>query len=132
MAIGELPSLLATQCGHSICALFVRPQPEHVLSAVTSLSALPAICLCLFFMCDVFFFGTARNTDSQMSDTSDGIGMTIAGSSDSRHLSSNGLLTVGPNRVFRAIGRKAWRKDALGATRKAIVKSRLLDSEVMS
>jgi hypothetical protein len=50
-----------------MCALFSRPQAEHLFSAVTSFKALPAICRCRFFMCDVFFFGTARRTDSHIS-----------------------------------------------------------------
>jgi hypothetical protein len=44
-----------------------------------SLSALPAICLCLFFMCDVFFFGTARSIDSHMSARMEGIEAMLPG-----------------------------------------------------
>lgn len=44
------------------------PQPGHLTTSVTSFNALPAICLCLFFMCDVLFLGTARSIDSQMPD----------------------------------------------------------------
>ena len=37
----------------------------------------------LFFECDVFFLGTARNIDSQISDTNDGIlNWTAEGMSD--------------------------------------------------
>lgn len=53
-----------TQYGHSTWANFTWPQAEHLLRAVTSFNAFPAICRCLFFICDVFFFGTARRTDS--------------------------------------------------------------------
>ena len=70
---------LATQYGHRMCARFVLPQLEQVLSAVTSLSAFPAINLERFFMCDVFFFGTARSTESHMSEKIEGIGMNMAG-----------------------------------------------------
>jgi len=62
-----------TQYGHNTCALFTFPHAEHLFNAVTSLIPLPAMNLCLFFMCDVFFFGTARSTDSHMSPSSDGI-----------------------------------------------------------
>ena len=34
---------------------------------LTFFNALPAICRCLFFMCDVFFFGTARRMPSHIS-----------------------------------------------------------------
>jgi hypothetical protein len=34
---------------------------------VTSFNALPAICLCRFFMWEVFFFGTARSKPSHIS-----------------------------------------------------------------
>ena len=37
-----------------------------------SFKAFPAICLCRFFMCEVFFLGTARRIDSQISDSRDG------------------------------------------------------------
>ena len=40
---------------------------------MTSFNAFPAICLCLFFMCDVFFFGTALRTDSHISSSNEGI-----------------------------------------------------------
>ena len=54
----------STQNGHSKCALFTLPQAEHLFKAVTSFNALPARNLCRFFLCDVFFFGTARSIDS--------------------------------------------------------------------
>lgn len=64
----EGSSLPLTQYGHKRCARFGSPQPEHLLMLVTSLSPFPAICLCLFFMWEVFFFGTARSIESQISD----------------------------------------------------------------
>ena len=42
------------------------------MSSVTSFSPLPAMKRDLFFMWDVFFLGTARRTDSQMSPSSEG------------------------------------------------------------
>lgn len=48
------------------------PQAGHLQSALTSFNALPAICLCLFFMCEVFFLGTALSIDSQIPSRSDG------------------------------------------------------------
>ena len=49
------------------------PQAGHLHRELTSFNALPAICLCLFFMCDVFFLGTAFRIDSQISSRMDGI-----------------------------------------------------------
>ena len=46
---------------------------------LTSFSALPASCRCRLFMCDVFFFGTARSTPSQMSARRAGIFSDITG-----------------------------------------------------
>lgn len=40
---------------------------------VTSLSAFPAICLCLFLECDVFFFGTALRIPSHIPSSNDGM-----------------------------------------------------------
>jgi hypothetical protein len=42
-------------------------------SEVTSFSALPAICLCLLFICDVFFLGTALRIPSQIPSRISGI-----------------------------------------------------------
>lgn len=56
-----------------MCIFLVPPQAGHLLRFVTSLSALPAICLCLFFMCEVFDLGTALRMPSQMSPRIDGI-----------------------------------------------------------
>jgi len=51
-----------------MCALFTLPHPEHLFNSVTSFKCFPeANCRCLFFMCEVFFFGTALNIDSHMS-----------------------------------------------------------------
>ena len=66
-------TLPLTQNGHNRCALFTFPQAEHLLRAVTSLSAFPAMNRWRFFLCDVFFFGTARNTDSHSPSRIDGI-----------------------------------------------------------
>lgn len=52
---------------HNRCVRFISPQPGHVQRPLTSSRALPAICRCLFRECDVFFLGTARNTESQIS-----------------------------------------------------------------
>ena len=67
------PYSLAVQCGHRWCILLISPQAGHLHREFTSFNALPAICLCLFFMCDVFFLGTALRIDSQMSSRIDGI-----------------------------------------------------------
>jgi len=60
----DAPILPLTQYGHSKWALFVWPQAEHLFNARTSFIPFPAICRDLFFMCEVFFFGTARNIPS--------------------------------------------------------------------
>lgn len=75
-------------------------------------------------MCEVFFFGTARRTDSHISDISDGIGITTAGSSEVWHLSSMGLRMGVPNKAPCAMGKNARRKDVVGAARIAIVNVR--------
>ena len=64
---------LAVQCGQRWCIRLTSPQAGHLHRELTSLNALPAICLCLFFMCDVFFLGTAFRIDSQISSRMDGI-----------------------------------------------------------
>lgn len=63
----------ATQCGHKICARFTCPQPEHVLRFFTSFRALPAIWRWRLFMWETFFFGTARRTESQISESRPGM-----------------------------------------------------------
>jgi hypothetical protein len=50
----------------------ISPQAGHLHKEFTSFNALPAICLCLFFICDVFFLGTALRIDSQISSRMDG------------------------------------------------------------
>lgn len=55
------------------CILLVPPQTEHLHKLLTSLSALPAICLCLFLACDVFFFGTAFKMPSQIPSSMSGM-----------------------------------------------------------
>lgn len=79
-----------TQYGHNTCPLFKCPQAEHLFNDVTSFSPLPAICLCLFFMCDVFFFGTARRIDSHKPSINPGILRCIAKGSDSANEGSTG------------------------------------------
>lgn len=64
--------VLPTQSGHSRCARFGLPQPEHLFILLTSFKALPAYCLWRFFICDVFFFGTARSMEPQISDRKEG------------------------------------------------------------
>lgn len=64
---------------HRVCIFLMPPQAGHLLRAVTSLSALPAICRCLFFMCDVLLLGTARRMPSQMSPSSEGSDWMAAG-----------------------------------------------------
>lgn len=53
-------------------ARFGRPHPEHFTIEVTSFRPLPASCLCLFFIWDVFFFGTARSIDPHIPWSKDG------------------------------------------------------------
>ena len=62
-----------TQLGHRRWARLIWPQPGHLLRLFTSLRAFPAICRWRFFMWEVFFLGTARRTESQRSERSDGI-----------------------------------------------------------
>lgn len=69
----------ATQYGHSMCAFFGFPQAGHRTRLLTSFSALPANCLCLFFICEVFFFGTARSMPSHISEMASGMFKVIAG-----------------------------------------------------
>ena len=61
-----------TQYGHSKWALLTFPQAEHLFKLVTSFNALPAMNRDLFFICEVFFFGTARKIDSHIPDNNDG------------------------------------------------------------
>lgn len=66
-------ALLDKHLGHRWCIFLVSPHAGHLHSSVTSFKALPAICLCLFLECDVFFFGTALSIPSQMPSSRDGI-----------------------------------------------------------
>lgn len=66
-----------THVGHRTCDLFGSPQPGHLLKLFTSFNALPAICRCRFFMCEVFFLGTARRTDSQRPAKNEGISLAM-------------------------------------------------------
>lgn len=65
--------------GHKVCIFFMPPQVGHLFRFVTSFRALPAICLCLFFMCEVFDFGTALSIPSHMSPKIEGIPATMLG-----------------------------------------------------
>ena len=118
---------LITQYGQSTCALFVLPQLEHLFNAVTSLKCLPeASCRCRFFICDVFFLGTALSKPSQRSPSKAGIGSRAAGNKDVdvRRRWRSGIRVVSGwewgKSCARTIGRKAVRKDGDGARRAAI------------
>lgn len=50
-----------------MCARLTLPHPGHLFKVVTSFKAFPASCRDLFLLYDVFFFGTARSTDSHIS-----------------------------------------------------------------
>lgn len=67
------------QEGQSVCIFLVFPQAGHLFNAVTSFKAFPARSLCLFFMWDVFFFGTALRIPSQMSPSKPGMLCNAAG-----------------------------------------------------
>ena len=62
-----------------MCAFFGFPHAGHRTRLLTSFNALPANCLCLFFICDVFFFGTARNMPSHISEIAPGMFKVIVG-----------------------------------------------------
>lgn len=55
------------------CILLVPPHTGHLHRLLTSLSAFPAICLCLFLECDVFFLGTAFKMPSQIPSSMSGM-----------------------------------------------------------
>ena len=65
--------LPATQYGHNKCALLTFPHAEHLFRAVTSFNPFPAMNLWRFFLCEVFFFGTARSIDSHSPGSIGGI-----------------------------------------------------------
>lgn len=67
------------QVGHRVCIFLVLPQAGHLFRFVTSFKALPAICLCLFFICEVFFLGTAFSMPSHMSPNIEGMFWITAG-----------------------------------------------------
>ena len=67
------------QVRHNVCIFLVLPHEGHLLRFVTSFRALPAICLCRFFICDVFFFGTAFRMPSHISSSSEGMFWMAAG-----------------------------------------------------
>jgi hypothetical protein len=62
-----------------MCAFFGFPHAGHWTRLLTSFNALPANCRCLFFICDVFFFGTARSIPSHISKMAPGIFKLMAG-----------------------------------------------------
>lgn len=93
-------SLPFTQYGQRICALLTWPHAEHRLSAVTSFNAFPAINRDLFFIYDVFFFGTARKSDSQRSPRRVGIFNWMAVGSESDRDGSNGRASC---RILRLV-----------------------------
>lgn len=68
--LGDKPS---RQCWHNRCVLLIAPHPGHLHRLFTSLSAFPAICLCLLREWEVLFFGTAFRMPSQMSPRSPGM-----------------------------------------------------------
>ena len=123
--------LLCTQNGQSTCALFALPHALHLFNAVTSLRCFPAaICRCRFFMCEVFFLGTALRIPSQRSENSEGIGRSAAGTgiasvADARRRWRRGsCLAIGcvdaGKSCARTMGRKAQRKVEDGARIAAI------------
>ena len=67
------------QVGHNVCIFLVLPHEGHLLRLLTSFRPLPAICLCRFFICDVFFFGTAFRIPSHISSSSEGMFWMAAG-----------------------------------------------------
>lgn len=111
-------ALPLTQCEHKICALLTFPQPGHLTSSDTSLSALPVNCLFRVREWVCFFFGTARSTDSQISPSSDGI---RSGSNERIAAGENGKARLG--RGWRAlvlgwVRRKGRGRMNLGRTRR--------------
>lgn len=67
-----LATVPSRQDWHNRCVRLVSPHPGHLHKWLTSLRALPAICLCRFRECDTLFLGTARSTESQISSSSVG------------------------------------------------------------
>lgn len=55
-----------TQYGHKTCILLGLPHAEHLFNEVISFNLPLPLCMyrCRFFICEVFFLGTARRTDS--------------------------------------------------------------------
>ncbi len=67
------------------------------MMALTSFKAFPANCRCLFFICDVFFFGTAFNIPSHISEMTPGTLMAMAG------MAMDAESDVGKDQVFNAV-----------------------------
>jgi hypothetical protein len=110
-----------------MCALLVLPHALHLFNAVTSRRCFPeAICRCRFFICDVFFLGTALSRPSQRSPIRAGIGTRAAGSidADARRRCSRGIrltiCSVCGKSCVRAMGRKEARKADDGDRRAAM------------
>jgi hypothetical protein len=76
-------------------------------------------------MCDVFFLGTARRIDSQISVTTPGMGMTIEGSRGAGHVRAprGRKLLAGPagRSDAEATARKDCKKPVEGAARSDMV-----------
>jgi hypothetical protein len=62
-----------------MCAFFGRRHAGHWTRLWKSFNALPANCLCLFFICEVFFFGTALNIPSHISEMTPGMFKVMVG-----------------------------------------------------
>lgn len=105
-----------------MCALLTLPHPEHLFKAVTSFKALPAYCLCRFFMWEVFFFGTARSIDSQISLKMDGMLRIAAKGRTGFCILCRKGMAIGRSGAL-ARGRRPWRSPAGEARRSAIVLS---------
>lgn len=82
-------------CGHKVCIFFVWPQTGHLFKLFTSLSALPAICRCRFFICEVLLLGTALRMPSQISPSRPGMLWMAAGIA----IASDGHVGYGDCRV---------------------------------
>jgi len=67
------------------------------LMALTSFRAFPANCRCLFFICDVFFFGTAFSIPSHISEMIPGTLMVMAG------MAMDAEREVGKDQAFSAV-----------------------------
>ena len=96
---GNLHDLIPlTQYGQRRCALFTFPHAEHLFRLVTSFRAFPAMNLCRFLRCDVFFLGTARSIDSHIPESMEGsLRAKVVGGAAKRS-EGNGLYMYCPKR----------------------------------